>query len=260
MKPVIYSDFNWQPKLTDRDVQIAIMVDYRPEQDAFWEAPIRIFVQAEPPCVRPDVLARLSKEQSRFTAILGWHSSLRDCPNASYFNLCTETRLGENYQPLADKKFGASYLISTKAWCPGHIFRQAVFDAVGSFDGFEIAKLKNLPSQYIEKADFIGHYQFDISIENEFIENWFTDKIIDAWVAKVVPIYCGCPNLADFGFDTSGVLYFSSIDDLKGLLQRITPNTYASMSVAIETNYNLAKKWIDPWLLDKEITRILEGN
>jgi hypothetical protein len=208
----------------------------------------------------PDVLPRLLAEQEKFTAILGWHPALRSCSNASYYQLSAESRLPSDYQPTSNKKFGATFLTSSKAWCPGHILRQEVYNAIGSFQDFEIIKFKSnqqYKEQYVDKTDFISHYQFGIEAENSCIEGYFTEKLIDLCLAKVIPIYCGCPNIADYGFDTSGILTFSGTEDLDELLYRLTSDTYVSMMEIIDHNFRQAQAWNDRTLMDKEIDRIL---
>lgn len=37
-------------------------------------------------------------------------------------------------------------------------------------------------------------------------EGYFTEKLLDCFLLRTVPIYWGCPNLADFGFDDAGVV------------------------------------------------------
>jgi hypothetical protein len=257
MKPVIYCNFHWQPPLIDRGAQVAIMVDYLIEPcEDFWKAPVRIFIQAEPPCVLPDVLSRVLRDQNKFAAILGWHQTLRSCPNAEYYQLSALTRLPDNYRLVDNKRFGATFLTSAKAWCPGHLLRQEIYNVINGFDGFDVIKLR-CAGQYVDKKDFIGSHQFGIDAENSRVENYFTEKLTDLCIAKVVPIYCGCPNIADFGFDTSGILTFSSVEDLQGILHRLTPDTYNQMSDAIEHNFEQAKKWSDKDLLDRKITEVL---
>jgi hypothetical protein len=42
---------------------------------------------------------------------------------------------------------------------------------------------------------------FHIAVENSFSENWYTEKIGQAFISKTLPIYWGCPNLEDIGYD-----------------------------------------------------------
>ena len=83
---------------------------------------------------------------------------------------------------------------------------------------------------------------FHIAAENSQQRNYFTEKIIDCFASKTLPIYYGCPNIGDW-FDTDGILTFDDIDDLKSILDRIDEDYYNSKLDAIERNYEIAKKF-----------------
>jgi hypothetical protein len=48
------------------------------------------------------------------------------------------------------------------------------------------------------KYDGLRDYRYSLCIENGRERNYYTEKIVDAWLAWTVPIYYGCPNLADY--------------------------------------------------------------
>jgi len=78
------------------------------------------------------------------------------------------------------------------------------------------------------------------------MENWFTEKIVDCFRTKTIPIYKGCPNIKDF-YNEKGIIKFNTTEELYSILNDINSNgdsIYNSMRDSMENNYN--KSWADP--------------
>lgn len=86
--------------------------------------------------------------------------------------------------------------------------------------------------------------QFHIAIENCKKKYWFTEKVMDCFQTKTIPIYWGCPNIGSY-FDTRGMFLVESVDDIIRVCNTLTPNTYEEMYVFAEANCESAKKYID---------------
>jgi len=58
----------------------------------------------------------------------------------------------------------------------------------------------NCPGTFDSKEyhDFINHYKFMICFENTSMKDYLTEKLIIAYSSGTIPIYWGCPNLADY--------------------------------------------------------------
>ena len=78
--------------------------------------------------------------------------------------------------------------------------------------------------------------EYHITIENKSYRNMFTEKIIDCFQTKTIPIYYGCPNISDF-FNIDGILVANSLEDIIKICNNITPDFYESKLNAIEDNY-----------------------
>lgn len=48
------------------------------------------------------------------------------------------------------------------------------------------------------KYDGLRDYRYSLCLENGRERNYYTEKIVDAWLSWTVPIYWGCPNLTDY--------------------------------------------------------------
>jgi len=85
---------------------------------------------------------------------------------------------------------------------------------------------------------------FTVVIENEYIDNWFTEKLIDALSTYTVPIYLGCPNVHRY-FSSSGIILPSSIEDIPRLLNDLTPVDYWSRMPFLLENFVASKRFWD---------------
>ena len=83
---------------------------------------------------------------------------------------------------------------------------------------------------------------FHIAVENSQQKNYFTEKVIDCFASKTIPIYYGCPNLGDW-FNMDGVITFDDVKDLKRILTNINEDSYHKRKDAIEENYEKAKQF-----------------
>jgi hypothetical protein len=81
---------------------------------------------------------------------------------------------------------------------------------------------------------------FNVVIENVKHDNWY-NKIGDSFLTKCIPIYWGCPNISEFGYDERGIIRFSNEVELVHILNSLTPETYSQMKPYIDYNYEVAK-------------------
>jgi len=74
-----------------------------------------------------------------------------------------------------------------------------------------------------EFCNFISDYKFMICFENSSIENYLTEKILNAYNCGTIPIYWGCPEIANY-VNMSSILYLKpdyTDDDVHKLLNEI---------------------------------------
>ena len=96
-----------------------------------------------------------------------------------------------------------------------------------------------------KKEEGLNDYKFSIVIENEFMENWFTEKLVDCFRTKTIPIYKGCPNIKDF-YNEKGIIFFNSMEELSSILNDVNQNgdsIYDSMKKELDDNYD--RSWAD---------------
>lgn len=84
--------------------------------------------------------------------------------------------------------------------------------------------------------------QFHIAIENTSIDHYFSEKLLDCFQTKTVPIYYGCTNLQMY-FNLDGILTANTLDEIIETCNNLTPETYSRMIPAIEDNFTRSEKW-----------------
>lgn len=89
--------------------------------------------------------------------------------------------------------------------------------------------------------------QFSLSIENAMVDNYFTEKLMDCFLTKTVPVYYGCPNINYF-FNIKGMVDISCDNDIETTIDKlnsINEKTYESMLPYIEENYKKALQYCE---------------
>ena len=263
MKPIVHyadSSFSEDGLFSEQERQVSISIDSLNLSDT---APFRVFVESECPEVR-DLIQGIIDNHKFYDIILAWHERiLRECPNAVKFvspsaPWCGEFSAGtisyrqgmQNKFYIIDQKasakpFEVSYLTSSKNWCPGHMLRQQIFDALSSVVGeLKVNKHRSPPRLSGAERTSIFQAQYHIAVENAQWNNYFTEKILDCFLMRTMPLYWGCPNLGEY-FNLDGVMQFSTVDGLVLLLKNLTPEHYHSHHQVIEENYQRALEYTD---------------
>lgn len=62
--------------------------------------------------------------------------------------------------------------------------------------GNRFGKITDFPA--LCKLDGLRDYRYALAFENCRQHNYFSEKLVDCWLAWTMPIYWGCPNLSDY--------------------------------------------------------------
>lgn len=136
-----------------------------------------------------------------------------------------------------NKKFKVSFIKSHKNYLEGHKMRQYVPELMLNRN-FESLNLSNIPIKFPLFEDSMFH----IAIENCRETNYFSEKIVDCFMSKTVPIYCGCPNIGDY-FDINGIIIFNNLNELHSILSKLTVDDYINRIDILGENYNISKNY-----------------
>ena len=236
-------------------------------RDIFLPEPVEIWIDLLPNTkktikrvlllVEPDEISNLKNEviNSRhkdFDLILTHNSEiLEKCVNSRLHLFGTSWVKDFNFP---QKEFSVTTLIGSKTMTSNHGLRHKLVDLLNlnfkikcdffnSINSpFNNERLIKIISSHNKNELFYS--QFHIVIENSSNKNWFTEKLIDCFQTKTIPIYLGCPNIGDW-FNTEGMFLVNSIDDIKNVLLSIDENTYQSKMVYVESNYLTSNDFVD---------------
>lgn len=194
----------------------------------------------EPSSIATEINRTILKNKFSFDKIYTFNQDILDkYHNALFFPKGTSW-LDLN-QLKINKKPQVSFLTSSKNKTFRHNLRLSVYDYLNSLDcinQMEIYHHKS-PPFINERNVFFENALFNIGIENGKLKNYFSEKIVDCFVSKTIPIYCGCPNIGEW-FNTDGIITFNDLEDLKYIFSYINEDYYNSKQDAIEENYKIA--------------------
>jgi hypothetical protein len=187
---------------------------------------------------------------------------LKNCNNSILFEYGTSWVNPSNYN-FPKKIFSISFVCNSKYHNPGHILRHEINDKQ---DLITIPKIFFISSMnpdkndkfYIQK-DPTNNYNnptlgvdkyplfesmFSICIENVKKNFYFSEKLIDCFLCKSIPIYYGCNNIKNY-FNTDGMILINDFDDFLLKVNKLDESFYNSKKEVIDENYFKALKWVD---------------
>lgn len=207
-----------------------------------------------------------------FDGILTWNQKIVDnCDNAILFTSNYQQDSLEYYKTFINKTktFEVSFLSGVKDLTEGHKFRRSLFsikdqinipkkwfDVLEDFDtknnvrpgyGDYSKSLSHIPSYLKKNPQVYGkrvcfdNSMFHVCVENVRKNNWYTEKIGEAFCTKTIPIYWGCPNIGDY-YDKRGIIKFDTLEELLYIVNNLTPKKYQEMKPYIDYNYEIALK------------------
>ena len=143
-----------------------------------------------------------------------------------------------------EKENKVSTIASDKNWTEGHQLRHQVIDRfkynIDAFGrGYKVVE---------NKEEALLQYMFSITIENCRQQGYWTEKIVDCFATKTIPIFWGDNAVNDF-FDPDGIIYFNDIKELGNILKDLETNgeeIYNSKKAAIEKNFLAVEKYRIP--------------
>ena len=196
-----------------------------------------------------------------FSAIITWGDTiLNNCYNSTFLPFGISW-LDEEYVKNVDslcKKFEVSFLCGGKQYIEGHHLRHRLYNrgdeitipkqwhyTLSDYNynngNHTIVKYDNQPPGCEKKQ--LWNSMFSICVENSSNRGYHTEKVIDAFLSKTIPIYWGCPNLEELGYDPAGFIYCNNEDEIIKAANQLTPEYYFDRKDVIKHNYELAKHY-----------------
>lgn len=190
------------------------------------------------------------QNKDNFTLILTWDDKvLNNCDNAMFLPFGHTWFKKDQYEETKLKQFEIAHLRGNLNKTYGHGLRHELlsrkneiivptkfYDVYGDRHNIEDARKG--------KEQVFGFSQYGVAIENTQHRGYFTEKILDCFLLKTIPIYWGCSNINEF-FDSEGIITFTSVDDLIYKVNQLDENYYESKREAINKNWNTALNFVD---------------
>ena len=127
-----------------------------------------------------------------------------------------------------------SFICGKKRMCSIHIERMKLakvlkdeIDVLGDWN--------NGPR--VNTHDAYAPYKFAVVIENYMDDDWFTEKILNAFANKTIPIYFGARNISKY-FNDFGIIQVNNLWDIPETIRHIK-------EIGIDFSYNVRKPAIE---------------
>lgn len=129
---------------------------------------------------------------------------------------------------------------------------------------------KNVARKYKDKIDVYGTiddgkyveenvhepYKYEVVIENDIEDRWFTEKILNCFANKTIPIYYGARKINEY-FNHQGILMCNSIEEVEHTIEDILERQdeydffyeWVDNKKILDENYKLSKQYksFDDW-------------
>lgn len=268
---------------------------YKPKVNSYWlksesvfDVPIEVFVDNFSGHPIPQNTIRIIIIQEPYTGqritnivknpannhlydyVFTYHQDILDTNDKAVHFLCVQTWI-KNYQ-FPPKKFGVSTLVGgkTNSNIPGYSLRHSLWDRQSEitipkdfylssqchYTGGDYSNNLILASDLEAKSEMFEP-QYHVAIENTPINNMFTEKLLDCFQTKTIPIYYGCSNIGEY-FNIDGIIVVNDVDDIVNACDRLTPDYYEKRTEAIEENYKKSMKFLSHTeILDNKLKEII---
>ena len=109
-----------------------------------------------------------------------------------------------------------------------------------------------------KRQDSLIDYKFNLAIENEFQDNWVTEKFYDSILTETIPIYYGCKNIKEI-YPEDGYILINDINNLseiEELLKHINNNSDEIYNQKIKGLKEIKKRYFKEFNLLKKIIEL----
>lgn len=267
-KPTIHS--YWLKSNFEHDGPIEIFVD-RFTKSPVPKDTIRIIIIQEPGNQQLVNEMKNKDNYSYYTHVFTYHQEVLDVNNKAVYFLCVATWI-KNFNDFV-KKFSVSTVVGGKdrGDMDGYRIRHELWDRrneirmpkdfyLSSAYKYKRGDYKNslvLPTELSAKSLMFDN-EYHIAIENTKMKNVFSEKLLDCFRTKTIPIYYGATNISDF-FDPAGIIVVNNVGDIIAACNELSAGDYLKRLDAVEKNYASSSNYLSTTeILDKKLLELLE--
>lgn len=189
------------------------------------------------------------QNQSQFHAILTWDERiLNNCENAMLLPFGHTWFHPEQYNQDYKKEFKTTHLCGKLNKTYGHNLRHELLarknEITTPIKFFDIyGDRYNIEEARKGKVEVFSDSMFGVAIENTNYRNYFTEKLLDLFLLKTIPIYWGCSNIEDY-FNPKGIIRVNNVDDIIWITNNLNEDIYKNSKEAIEENWRTALDFV----------------
>lgn len=201
----------------------------------------------------------VEQNAEKFDLIFTHDSRILEKPNAYFFNWANVW-----YTSDSPKTKGISLVSSWKDWCPLHKARISLAQLFSMSNKVDVYGTWNDPNKNPELVvpvkDYLENYKFSIILENDIDDLWFTEKILNCFSTKTVPIYLGARKIGDV-FNDKGIIRVNDWMEIPEVVNSLDIDSYDSYLPYINDNFERVKEYTTPWdkRFFKAYTDVIEG-
>ena len=208
----------------------------------------------EPPVIHPWSYKFIDNTHDLFDLILTYDINLtKKYKNCKLINIPGTLLQPENCK-IHEKTKLISLIAANKKMSVGHRFRFEVADKLS--DDYNIDLWGSAFKKFVNKEEAIKDYCFSITIHNCKVDDFYTEALVDCFLAGTIPIFWGCPNIENY-FDAKGIIQFNTIQELEEILKNLSFEMYKNMIPHIKNNFEIAKKHQE--IQDDQVFKIIKG-
>lgn len=209
-------------------------------------------------------------------AVHGWHFKLLRLLHRRFFRILTRREefnavvsnavffnhvfaWAQNVPQGIAKTRPVSIIASARAKLAGHKLRHKIVDAIRA-EGLDVDVLGRGYRPFEKKWDGLAPYRYSVIIENARERHYFSEKLIDAFLCRTIPIYWGAPNVGDV-FDTAGMILCADEEQIIAALRQVPKMDPEAMTASIEANHAKARACLNsyPRLAELLLTEAAAG-
>ena len=219
-------------------VQVSVSID---NVTTASDADYKVLLQSEPPNLYIAFCNMVLENYNKFDLILTYDDRLLHLPNAKEF-CAVGSWISDNLELKKENQI--SFMMSSKINGTAYHMRFMILrrleklNKIGEFD----LKWHRSPPRVPSKDPYFQNAKFNIACENQIMTNMYTEKILDCFKTKTVPIYYGCTNIEKY-FNPKGIIRFNIIEEFDYIISNLTPAVYDEMLTYVEENYEIAKPY-----------------
>lgn len=176
---------------------VSVFTDFSLDEVDNCDSKIKIALLMESPAVFPDAYNKILLIKDKFDLVLTFKSSLvLLSKKINYYPLGGTWIKSEDWQVYNKTKL-CSFIASNKKQSTGHIVRHQIYDLIKDNPNIDCyGEIANNPIEY--KLDALKDYKFSIVIENDDIDGYFTEKLIDCVLTGTIPIIWSARRVTEF--------------------------------------------------------------